>query len=62
MAATDHDLDLPPVPERRDITPAPEDFAAPPPLGRLLWPLAWFGLAVGLVLLVVRYGWHPFAH
>ena len=32
---------LPPEPDTRHITPAPEDFASPPGLGSLLWPVFW---------------------
>ena len=49
--------DLPPVPESRSITPAPEDFASPPPLVRLLWPLLWIGVGILLVVAAFAWGW-----
>jgi hypothetical protein len=52
--------ELPPEPSERWITPAPEDFAAPPPAGALLWPLLWF--AVAALLVVVLSGTWPEFH
>ena len=39
----------PPVPVVRSITPAPEDFANPPPMRNLWWPVLWIGVAAVLI-------------
>lgn len=53
---------LPAPPEKRSITPAPEDFRTQPSIRTLLWPLAWFGIAVALWAAVKALGWMPFEH
>ncbi len=59
----EHASDLPPEPEVREITPAPEDFEHPPALINLVWPVFWI-VVIG-VLASVAYcaGWiEPAAH
>lgn len=58
-AHTSHDT-LPPEPAVRSISPAPEDYASPPPMSRLLWPLFWTGAAILLYAVVSTLGWPAF--
>jgi hypothetical protein len=51
--------ELPPEPEVRHITPAPEDFENPPALSRYLWPIFWAALAAVLYLVAAHRGWMP---
>ena len=41
--------EFPPVPAVRSITPAPEEYALPPPGTGLLWPVVWLLVAVVFV-------------
>lgn len=43
---------FPPEPAGRHITPAPEDFANPPRLTSLLWPVFWIA-AIGIFWAVI---------
>ena len=56
----DADPDLPPEPETRHISAAPEDYASPITLRQVVWPTVWLVAAVGLLLIVRQLGWPPF--
>ena len=58
MASSD---DLPPAPDARRISPAPEDYVTRPGPGAYLWPLVFFGLFAALIVAVVATGWHDVA-
>ena len=51
---------LPPEPEQRSITPAPEDFGQPMSLATWGWPLLWFGVATAIGVIVHAAGWPLF--
>ena len=57
MADHADDANLPPVPEHRTITPAPEDYANPPAIANLLWPVVWVGVAFVLWTAASALGW-----
>ncbi|MFM8979010.1 MAG: hypothetical protein ACKOSS_00885 [Planctomycetia bacterium] len=52
-----HGGEIPPAPEVRSITPAPEDFVKLPGARALAWPLTWLVVAfLGMVALLAS-GW-----
>ncbi len=53
---------LPPEPASRFISPAPEDFAATPPVRNLMWPFAWAAVVLVAWLAVRSYGWRVPEH
>lgn len=60
-AASPEAHEPPPAPAERSITPAPEDFANPPPMRNLLWPVFWCAVAALLIVAlrnaVTDHGW-----
>ena len=60
MSETSEASALPSAPERRSITPAPEDYRERPSLARLLWPVVGLGLTVLLLVAVQARGWPAF--
>lgn len=58
MGDEHHELDLPPAPATRHITPAPEDFENLPPLLKYLWPIGWIVLCVLIWVSFSNAGWH----
>jgi hypothetical protein len=56
----DTELELPPEPQTRHITPAAEDYQSPITLMQVVWPTVWLVVAAALFFVVQHAGWPAF--